>query len=90
QILNLNIPDPTYILPVLAGATTFLQQKTMTTDPSQRGLLIAMPIMITVFSISFPAGLVVYWVVSNILSLGQHYLMKKPVLKGELKENENS
>lgn len=91
KILNLNNPDPTYILPLLAGASTFFQQKTLTTtDPSQKGLLIAMPIMITIFSLRFPAGLVIYWVVSNIISLGQHYLLGKPVLKGELKNNENS
>lgn len=88
--LDMTLPDPLFILPLLAGITTFLQQKTMTTDPSQKGLLVAMPIMITVFSINFPAGLVVYWVVNNVLSVGQHFMMNKPVLKGALKENENS
>ncbi len=88
--LDMTVPDPNYILPILAGLTTFLQQKTMTTDQAQKGLLIFMPIMLLVISIQFPAGLVLYLVVSNFISLGQHLLMNKPVLKGALKENENS
>ncbi len=88
--MDMTMPDPTYILPVLAGATTYLQQKTMTTDQSQKALLIGMPIMLLVISINFQSGLVLYLVVSNLLSLGQHLLMNKPDLKGALKGNENS
>ena len=83
-------PDITYILPILAGVTTFLQQKLMTTDQSQKALLYLMPIMITGFSIQFPAGLTLYWVLQNVLSVGQHMLVNKPVLKGVQKQNENS
>lgn len=83
-------PDITYILPILAGVTTFLQQKLMTTDQSQKALLYLMPIMIAGFSIRFPAGLTLYWVLQNVLSVGQHMLVNKPVLKGVQKQNENS
>ena len=79
-----------YILPILAGVTTFLQQKLMTTDQSQKALLYLMPIMIAGFSIRFPAGLTLYWVLQNVLSVGQHMLVNKPVLKGVQKQNENS
>jgi YidC/Oxa1 family membrane protein insertase len=85
-LLNMTLPDPTYILPVLAGVTTWVQQKTMMTDKSQQMMMIAMPIMILVFSIRFPAGLVLYWVVGNLFSIGHHYLLNKPVAKGALKE----
>lgn len=84
------VPDSTYILPILAGLTTFIQQKMMTTDQSQKGLLYVMPIMIVGLSIRFPAGLALYWVLQNVLSLGQHLLVNKTVLKGELNKNENS
>ncbi len=83
-------PDTTYILPILAGVTTFFQQKLMATDQSQKGFMYIMPIMIAGFSIRFPAGLALYWVLQNVLSLGQHLLVNKPVLKGALKKNENS
>lgn len=89
-IFDMTQRDTTFILPILAGLTTFLQQKLMTTDQSQKGLLYMMPIMIAGFSIQFPAGLAMYWVLQNIFSVGQHMLINKPVLKGALKKNENS
>lgn len=89
-IFDMTQPDTTYILPILAGVTTFLQQKLMTTDQSQKALLYVMPIMIAGFSIQFPAGLTLYWVLQNVLSVGQHMLVNKPVLKGVQKQNENS
>jgi YidC/Oxa1 family membrane protein insertase len=83
--LDMTLPDPFYILPVLAGATTYLQQKQMMTDKSQQAMLIVMPIMLFVFSIRFQAGLVLYWVVGNLLSIGHHYLLSRPVAKGAVK-----
>ncbi|MBS4023323.1 MAG: YidC/Oxa1 family membrane protein insertase [Dethiobacter sp.] len=85
--LDMTKPDPTFILPVLSAVTTWLQQKSMMTDKSQQAMMIAMPIMILVFSIRFPAGLVLYWVVGNLISIAHHYyLLKKPAGKGALKE----
>lgn len=71
-----------YLLVFLSGATTYVQQKMMTTDKSQAAMLIAMPLMLLYFSIQFPAGLVLYWVVNNILSIGHHYLLNKKPAKG--------
>ncbi len=85
-LLDMIQPDPTFILPVLAGVTTWMQQKSMMTDGSQKMMMIAMPIMLFVFSIRFPAGLVLYWVVGNLISIGHHYLQNRPATKGVLKE----
>lgn len=77
ELLNLIQPDPFYVLPVLAGITTFLQQKMMMTDPNQKTMLYLMPAMLLYFSINFPAGLVLYWVINNILSIGQQLLINR-------------
>jgi len=67
-----------YIFPLIAGATTFLySQMSMPADSSQKMLLYMMPIMITVFSFSFPVGLVIYWTMNNIFSIGQHKLITR-------------
>jgi len=65
-----------YLFPLIAGATTYLySQMSMSTDSSQKMLLYMMPIMITVFSFSFPVGLVIYWIMNNVFSIGQHKLI---------------
>lgn len=77
---TLSKPDPTYLLPVLAGVTTFIQQKlsTMDTkDPTQRTMLIFMPLMIAYMATKFAAGLALYWVVFNILSILQQMFVNK-------------
>ncbi len=67
-----------YIFPLIAGATTYLYSKmSMSTDSSQKMMLYMMPIMITVFSFSFPVGLVIYWIMNNVFSIGQHLLIVK-------------
>jgi len=63
-------------LPVLAGITTFLYQKMMMTDPSQKMLFIMMPAMLFFISFTLPAGVVLYWNVNNVFSIGQHFLLK--------------
>lgn len=75
EFLNLTYPDPFYVLPILAGATTFWQQKIMMTDPNQKMMLYIMPAMLLFFSINFPAGLVLYWVLNNLLSVWQQLLI---------------
>lgn len=69
--------DPTYILPVLSAATTFYQQKQTTTEMTQqnRMMMIFMPLFIGWVSTTFPAGLVVYWVMSNIIQIIQQWWM---------------
>ncbi len=81
-MLDMTQKDPTYILPVLSAVTTYWQQKVMMTDKTQQALLIAMPLMILIFSVNFQAGLVLYWVVSNILSVGHHYLLNRAPARG--------
>src|SRR5690554_6241 len=63
--------DPYYVFPVVAALTTFLQSKMTATDPSQKSMLIVMPIMILFFSLSLPSGLVLYWITSNVFSIVQ-------------------
>jgi YidC/Oxa1 family membrane protein insertase len=71
-----------YLLVVLSGATTYLQQKLMMTDKSQQAMMIFMPLMLLYFSLQFPSGLVMYWVVNNLLSIGHHILISKRPAKG--------
>lgn len=70
--------DPFYILPVLSGVTTYAQMRmTATGDPTQRAMLLIMPVFLMWISARFDAGLVLYWVVSNLFSIGQQYLINK-------------
>ena len=73
-------PDPLYILPILSALTTFIQSKqTMpdTSSPQNKIMLYFMPLFIGYISLNFPAGLVIYWVVMNIMQIGQQALMNK-------------
>lgn len=76
-IWDLSKPDPTLVFPVLAAVSTYYQSKLMITDPNQKVMLYVMPGLLGLFSVSFPAGLVLYWVVSNLFGAGQHYLMNR-------------
>ncbi|WLR55140.1 YidC family membrane integrase SpoIIIJ [Mesobacillus subterraneus] len=82
---DLGSPDPYYILPLVAGATTFIQQKMMMAgqeaNPQMAMMLWLMPIMIIVFAINFPAALSLYWVVGNLFMIVQTYFIKEPDLK---------
>lgn len=72
--------DPMYILPILSALTTFIQSKqTMpdTSSPQNKIMLYFMPLFIGYISLNFPAGLVIYWVVMNIMQIGQQALMNK-------------
>ena len=68
-------PDPYFIFPILSGVTTFLHQRLTMTDPNQKIMLYMMPALITYLSFKFPMGLVLYWVMNNLFSLGQHYVV---------------
>lgn len=82
---DLAAPDHLYLLPIIAGVTTFIQQKIsmagMQNNPQMAMMLWLMPIMIVVFAIKFPAALALYWVVGNIFMIVQTYLIKGPDLK---------
>ncbi len=80
-IQNLSAQDPYYILPVIMGATMFIQQKLNPApmDPMQQKIFQFMPIMFTVFFLFFPSGLVLYWVVNNTLSIIQQWVITKRI-----------
>lgn len=76
------IGDHLYILPILAGVSTYFQSKmTMTpNDPTQRIMLITMPVFIAWICNTVPAGLALYWVVFNLLGIIQQYFINKQTL----------
>ena len=83
---DLGEKDPYFILPIVAGVTTFIQQKMMMAgvanqNPQMAMMLWLMPIMIVVFAISFPAALSLYWVVGNLFMIIQTYFVKGPDLR---------
>ncbi|OEE64194.1 membrane protein insertase YidC [Enterovibrio norvegicus] len=83
-IQDLSAPDPYYVLPLLMGASMFLIQKmspSTVTDPMQQKIMTFMPVMFTVFFLWFPAGLVLYWLVSNIVTLIQQTLIYRALEK---------
>lgn len=93
-IHDLAIKDPYYILPVIMGLTMFIQQKISPPppDPVQAKVMMLLPVVFTVFFLQFPAGLVLYWIVNNTLSIAQQWYMmykygdKKQVKKLEKKK----
>jgi len=80
-IRDLSAPDPYYVLPILMGATMFAQTllNPQPLDPIQQKVMLAMPLLFTVFFLFFPAGLVLYWVVQNILSIAQQWWITRGV-----------
>ncbi|MBZ0096976.1 MAG: membrane protein insertase YidC [Sulfuricella sp.] len=72
---DLSAPDPYYILPIVMGITMIIQTKLNPTppDPIQAKVMMIMPIAFSVFFFFFPAGLVLYWVVNNTLSIAQQW-----------------
>ncbi len=84
-ITDLTAPDPWYILPVVMGITSILQVKLnpQPMDPMQAKIMMIMPVAFTVMFIFFPAGLVLYWVVNNILSIAQQWMINRQVVGGD-------
>jgi len=78
-IADLSSKDPFYILPVLMGASMLVQQllNPAPMDPMQQKIMMALPIVFTIFFLSFPAGLVLYWVVNNTLSIAQQWMISR-------------
>ena len=84
-ITDLSVKDEFFVLPLIMGLTMFLQQKLNPTppDPMQAKVMQMMPIFFTVLFLFFPAGLVLYWVVNNTLSIAQQYVITKQIERGE-------
>jgi len=95
--LNLGQPDPYYILPVLVFATMFISQRLITPSKKKddgkqkkdqnpmagmtQSMQYTMPLMFGFFSLSFPSGLSIYFILSNIIGIGQGYLTRRNVAK---------
>lgn len=82
-IKDLSIPDPYYVLPLVMGVTMLLQTKMNPTppDPIQAKVMQIMPIAMSIFFFFFPAGLVLYWLVNNILSISQQWYITRMIGK---------
>ncbi|QKE65155.1 membrane protein insertase YidC [Aquipseudomonas campi] len=80
-ITDLSIKDPFFLLPIIMGATMFIQQQLNPTppDPMQAKVMKLMPIIFTFFFLWFPAGLVLYWVVNNVLSIAQQWYITRKI-----------
>jgi len=78
-IQDLSAMDPYYISPILMGGSMFIQQwMTPTTgDPTQAKMMLIMPVVFTFMFLSFPTGLVIYWLFNNLLSIGQQIYINK-------------
>jgi YidC/Oxa1 family membrane protein insertase len=78
-IQDLSAKDPIYITPLIMGATMVIQQKMTPTaaDPAQAKMFLMMPVMFTFLFLNFPSGLVLYWMVNNILSIAHQYYMNE-------------
>jgi YidC/Oxa1 family membrane protein insertase len=78
-IVDLSAKDPIYVTPIIMGATMFIQQKMSPTagDPAQAKMFLLMPVMFTFLFLNFPSGLVLYWLVNNVLSIAHQYYLNK-------------
>ncbi len=84
---DLSLKDPFFILPLIMGASMFIQQKLnppAVADPMQQKIFTYLPVVFTVMFLFFPAGLVLYWVVNNILSIFQQWFINKKII-GDVK-----
>lgn len=80
---DLSLKDPFFILPIIMGASMFIQQKLnppAVQDPMQQKIFTYLPLVFTVMFLFFPAGLVLYWVVNNILSIFQQWFINKKII----------
>jgi YidC/Oxa1 family membrane protein insertase len=80
-INDLSIKDPFYVLPLIMGVSMFIQQKLNPAppDPMQAKIMMSLPFVFTVFFAFFPAGLVLYWVTNNILSIAQQWYITRQI-----------
>ena len=80
-ITDMSVMDPYFLMPILMGGTMFIQQLLNPTppDPMQAKIMKMLPIVFTFFFLWFPAGLVLYWLVNNVLSIAQQYVINKQI-----------
>jgi len=91
-IKDLSIKDPYYVLPVIMGISMWVQQKLSPppADPTQAKVMMILPVIFTVLFASFPAGLVLYWVVNNVLSILQQWYITRQVEAAGVKNGSSS
>ena len=81
-VQDLSRKDPYFITPIIMGVTMLIQQMMTSSsipDPAQRRIMYIMPVMFTYFFVHFPSGLVLYWLVNNLLGIAQQYLINRHV-----------
>ncbi len=80
-IQDLSTKDPYFVLPLIMGISMFIQQKLNPAppDPMQAKIMMALPVVFTVFFAFFPAGLVLYWVTNNVLSIAQQWYITRQI-----------
>ncbi len=78
-LTDLSLPDPYFVLPIIMGVSMLAQHflNPAPVDPLQKKIMMALPFVFTVFFLWFPAGLVLYWVVNNLLSIAQQYYITR-------------
>ena len=86
-IQDLSVKDPYFVLPIIYGATMWAMQKLnpQPTDPMQARIMGMLPFVFTFMFLWFPAGLVLYWVTNNILSITQQYIITRQIEKADVK-----
>jgi YidC/Oxa1 family membrane protein insertase len=79
-ITDLSAKDPYYVTPLIMGVTMFVQQKMTpmsSVDPIQQKIFLFMPVVFTALFLNFPSGLVIYWMVNNLLTILQQYFINR-------------
>jgi YidC/Oxa1 family membrane protein insertase len=84
-IRDLSVQDPHFVLPVIMAVSMFIQQKLNPAppDPMQAKIMMFLPLVFGVMFAFFPAGLVLYWVTNNILSIAQQWVITRRIEAGE-------
>lgn len=90
---DMSVMDPYYVMPLLMGASMYLMQKMQpvspTMDPMQQKMMQMMPVFMTVFFVFFPAGLVLYWLMNNLISISQQLYITKQFNKEQEAKKKN-
>ena len=92
-IVDLSVKDPFFVLPLLMGASMFFQmqmQQQPTMDPMQAKIMKFMPVMFTFMFLWFPAGLTLYWLSNNLITITQQFIVNKGIERSEAKEKEKA
>jgi YidC/Oxa1 family membrane protein insertase len=82
-IKDLSVQDPYYVLPILMGISMIVQQKIMPTtmDPTQAKIMLVLPAFMTLLFLTFPSGLVLYWLTNNVLTITQQFVTDRYIFR---------